>query len=663
MKKFYKKIITFVMAVLIGINMYTFNSYAEAYVSMAVSSSKVSVGESISVTVSISGSLSAYTLYVSYDSGVLEYAGCSGSAIGNGGGGSVSLSGTGEGSTTISFTAIGNGDSYIGTSGEAFDINGDDVSISHAGVSVTVGAGNSDSTTEEKKDDENDDNKDDNKDDKTSESTETTEKEESSDCNLSSLSITPGTLEPAFSPDITEYYVHVEEDVTSMVVSAVAADDKATTAVYGAGLIEPGENSVRINVTAANGSVKVYSLRVVAGKELGEASATINNTVYRFINDASKLEKPEGYSETTAKYKDWEVLAFESPNKKLKIVALMKEKELDNPEASYEWYIINEKDESLVPYFELSAHMNKYVIINKPANIDVPEGFKEDKISIGKNVFTAYKNDAITDKNMSLVYAMNVEGEEGFYLFDSKEVTFMRFFPVIIKEEVILTATDDATPLTPTTVNKPNNNPDNSKTILLYSSICLGVLLVLMTGWLILTKISKSKMKEELRKADDMVTQLAAVNNTVNKDVLASVETIEEESKKDKKNKKNSDSSQKDKKDLDKVAVEVAASKEADQATASKKADNSSEANNSIKALNADVASVKEDVKADAASGKEDKKSTSYENMLDDDKELKDIMDMVISEVKHAGIKDDEEKKDEGYNAELDSAFIDTDNK
>ena len=54
---------------------------------------------------------------------------------------------------------------------------------------------------------------------------------------------------------------------------------------------------------------------------------------------------------------------------------------------------------------------------------------------------------------------------------------------------------------------------------------------------------------------------------------------------------------------------------------------------------------------------------TSYENMLDDDKELKDIMDMVISEVKHAGIKEDEEKKDEGYNAELDSAFIDTDNK
>ena len=49
--------------------------------------------------------------------------------------------------------------------------------------------------------------------------------------------------------------------------------------------------------------------------------------------------------------------------------------------------------------------------------------------------------------------------------------------------------------------------------------------------------------------------------------------------------------------------------------------------------------------------------------MLDDDKELKDIMDMVISEVKNAGIKDDEEKKDEGYNAELDSAFIDTDNK
>ncbi len=76
---------------------------ADVSVVISISASSVKVGDTVSVTVSVSGSsLSAYTMYVGYNSGVLQYVSCSG--MGNGGGGSVTLSGTGSSSSaTITF--------------------------------------------------------------------------------------------------------------------------------------------------------------------------------------------------------------------------------------------------------------------------------------------------------------------------------------------------------------------------------------------------------------------------------------------------------------------------------------------------------------------------------------------------------------------------------
>ncbi|MFR0783706.1 MAG: hypothetical protein ACLSHP_12605 [Coprococcus sp.] len=69
----------------------------------------------------------------------LQYNSASGSAIVNGGGGTVTASGTSAGSFSISFTAIANGSGSITTSGsDVYDINGNAISISHAGATVTV---------------------------------------------------------------------------------------------------------------------------------------------------------------------------------------------------------------------------------------------------------------------------------------------------------------------------------------------------------------------------------------------------------------------------------------------------------------------------------------------------------------------------------------------
>jgi len=84
----------------------------------------------------------------------------------------------------------------------------------------------------------------------------------SSDATLAGLTISQGSLTPAFSPDITEYTVEVANDVTSINLSAAANDAAATIDGAGTKTLSVGENVFSITVTAENGDVKVYTVTV-----------------------------------------------------------------------------------------------------------------------------------------------------------------------------------------------------------------------------------------------------------------------------------------------------------------------------------------------------------------------------------------------------------------
>ena len=139
MKQFLKRGLAILTAFILCLQFGKIDAQA-ANVVIALSASTVSVGNNVTATISVSGSdISAYTIYVSYNSSVLQYNSASGSAIVNGGGGTVTASGTSAGSFSISFTAIANGSGSITTSGsDVYDINGNAISISHAGATVTV---------------------------------------------------------------------------------------------------------------------------------------------------------------------------------------------------------------------------------------------------------------------------------------------------------------------------------------------------------------------------------------------------------------------------------------------------------------------------------------------------------------------------------------------
>lgn len=504
MKQFLKRGLAILTAFILCLQFGKIDAQA-ANVVIALSASTVSVGNNVTATISVSGSdISAYTIYVSYNSSVLQYNSASGSAIVNGGGGTVTASGTSVGSFSISFTAIANGSGSITTSGsDVYDINGNAISISHAGATVTVATASNNGDT--------------NNGNATTEAGETTETTEddgrSADCDLASLQVSPGTLTPAFSADRTTYSLQVDEDVTSVVVSASAADGNATTSVSGANSIQKGKNTVRVTVTAENGAVKVYTINVQAGEDVGDPVATIDGKEYSFVMNEDGLEAPEGFTAGTTTYKDWDVLSYESPNKKITVVCLKDE------DGENHWFIMDAEKDVFTPYQEYSSQYNRYIITAVPDGVAIPDGFKETTLKIGDNSVVAYQSDDIADKDLYLVYAINVEGEEGFYEYDAKEQAFLRYVPMIVSEEVLVPATPTvATPSAP--VEVPTEKSPFTNPLVIGIMVGAAVIIVILVVCLVIFAGRINKQNKEMLDAEDMIAQLANANKDVNPELL-----------------------------------------------------------------------------------------------------------------------------------------------
>ena len=268
MRQFFSSVvIAAVMAVVMPLG--TVTSYAATEGRIAFSDKTASVGSEVEinmkVTVSGNGALNNATVVLSYDSSTLQFINGTGAS---GGAGTVRISVGGdtadakELSSTLKFKAIQAGASKISVNTqEVYDSENQVVNISQLGSStITVQAPENAST----------------------------------EAALANLQVSPGTLTPAFSPDVFVYSASVDADVSKITVDAPAKDEKASVVLSGNEDLQPGENQVVCRVVAEDGAtVKEYVI-----------------TVTRAGGDAAGTEAPSGS------------IAVETPAKTVTIIPL-----------------------------------------------------------------------------------------------------------------------------------------------------------------------------------------------------------------------------------------------------------------------------------------------------------------------------------------------------
>lgn len=436
-----KKIFNYFMVIMLVVSTVLFSKVpvmAAAGISVSVNKSTVKVGDTVTVTLSITSGYGAQGV-LARSSGVLNGNSDTYFTIGGGVGDvqTFSFKATSEGSCTFSIPYL---DDTTDTAGESVNL-----SVGSASVTVTTGSSNNGGSTGQNGNNNNNngDSNNNNGGDNTDQPDDTDkEPEKSSDSSLSSLIISAGSLSPEFAAGTKDYTTTVDYSVSSLAVTATPADSKATvTSVTGNDSLEVGENTVSIVVTAENGATSTYNIVVTRRSEDDPENSDqqenwkkfdINGTEWTMINDIPEDIVPDGFEHSKTVIDGLEYNTLHSTFGDITLIYMQSD-------SGNSLFVYDATQNAAYDYVRINSE--SHFIVALLANVDdVPEGYNEVSLSIeGKGVVTAYQSkDDSTDKDFYLVYAMNDQGESGWYTYDSVDGTYIRTdvtVPTVAQEE------------------------------------------------------------------------------------------------------------------------------------------------------------------------------------------------------------------------------------
>ena len=431
--KFKNKLIVLLINICLLTSLLSFNVSA-ASGRMSLTGASGNVGSTVSVTASVtctSGPIGSAVLTVSFPSG-LEFVSATGGAARSGN--SVTFTDTGDGSKnhldfSITFKIKEAGSHRVsGSASGCYDFN--EQPFSGSSVSATVTGKDPAPTppptpkptpkpTPNPQPKPTPENKPETK----PEAKPDKEEQKSTDNNLKSLTVNPGTLEPVFSPGQKNYTVKVPEDTKNVNISAVAADNKAKVTVSGGKNLQPGINKAKVIVKAENGDINNYHITIQCGEETVEVveDVTIDLGGNSFtIDDTFPDESiPAGFEKGTMTFKDKDYVVLNSSVGNLTLVSLK------NADGNTEFYLYDKEKDEFSPYLEIKISDTRSIIILQMDEAGKRPDYLEDAVlTLSGKEFKAWK---YKDKDFYIIKTFNNEGKIGYYQYDQAENTFQRF--------------------------------------------------------------------------------------------------------------------------------------------------------------------------------------------------------------------------------------------
>ena len=282
-------------------------------------------------------------------------------------------------------------------------------------------------------------------------------------------------------------------------------------------------------------------------------TAEVNGVAYNVILPAEELV-PEGYTLTSGTYKSKKVPVYVSPNEVVSILALQM------TEDKIGWFRLQSGD-TLVPYVEYSSAPVRYVILDRPENVPIPDGYSEDKDDLGYGEVKVYRNPDIPDQ--VLVYAVPTNGNEGFYVFDTVDRIYFRYSrpeggSSVDNKEKEQASTEQSTQPAPKPTDdvvRPSKEKDDgifTKSNLITMLIGALALFVIMSIVALVFMVKNSKLQNMLADEEEYDYDLPIRDPSRREEYIPEKKRRKEEKKEEKKRKKQEKQQEKLDKKLDK---------------------------------------------------------------------------------------------------------------
>lgn len=373
---------------------------------ISFSKKNVEVGDTVSVTVTVSENSMYYTnLNVSYDESILTYV----SGASSGGAGVVQiveeLSGENKKSFTITFKARKAGSSVISASGSVgAGIPATDVNLKGASATMTV----KDVTL-------------------------------SSNANLSSLRVSVGSLSPRFSQSKTSYTVNVKNSVTVCKVYATTVDSGATVEITGSANLKVGANKRQLIVTAPSGAQKTYTVTINRSEVEEEEDTSSNSSTsseieaekaaletvidgvsYRVLKNISKVSLPAGFDVTKKLYNNVDVQVATDDTKTYELFYL----QAAGGSVAVP-YTYDEINNSFKKVYIIAQGDNAYVVADFPEDYTVPDTYYQTNAKINGFEIKCYASTNAELTDMYYLYCF-FDGKYSMYRYDDIEKVLQR---------------------------------------------------------------------------------------------------------------------------------------------------------------------------------------------------------------------------------------------
>ena len=475
---------------------------AAANISVSVNKSNVKVGDTVIVTLSITSGYGAQGI-LQKSSGVLGGSSDEYFTIGAGVGDvkSFSYKATSVGTCTFSIPRLD----------DTTDAGGGTPSIGVGSATVNVTSPSSNNDSNSNKDNKDNSGSNTGNDSNANKDNENKEEKKSSNASLGSLVISAGTLSPEFSAATKDYTATVDYSCSSLAVTANPADSKASvTSVTGNDSLEVGENTVSVVVTAEDGSTSTYNIVVTrraeddpenADKQDNWKKFDINGTEWTMVNDIPEDVVPEGFEHSKTVIDGLEYNTLHGTFGDITLVYLQSE-------SGNGLFVYDAAQNAAYEFVRINSESH-FIVVLLPKVDDVPEGYNEISLSIeGKGVATAYQTKAEKKddqtKDFYLVYAMNDNGESGWYTYDSVDGTYMRnelSTPTVAQEENDTTKSE----LVPGIANK----------YLVLAAILVLIIIILALLLLVVIVKNKKRTANEVNDEEDDTKEFDIEENDI----------------------------------------------------------------------------------------------------------------------------------------------------
>lgn len=252
----------------------------------------------------------------------------------------------------------------------------------------------------------------------------------SSNSALSSLTVSAGTLTPAFDPAITEYTLSLPSRSDRLTITANPSDSRATVQGDGDISLQDGETSLSVVVTAEDGSAKTYTITV----QVAQAPTLFldyNGQRLGVVKDVSQVTPPAGFAPAEPiTYSGDTLPIWTDVSGKRTLVYLMDEKT-----SAQGFYLFSQATGVQSPYLPILCGSVTYIYTDIPKELSSVPGLTPATVKAFGQTLNGWTYNDASLKDFCVLYLMDDAGSYGYYTYDSREETLQRFSGAVFTDD------------------------------------------------------------------------------------------------------------------------------------------------------------------------------------------------------------------------------------